>query len=106
MILGQEFKVKVNLRNLPVNAWGTIRLGYCLMPYQRRGRWSTIQAAVVAQSLSNFTCNMWMMRGGTLLILGYGVRGQGQIWHSVYKTLWTQYRLQFLPHHFQTLYVS
>ena len=80
--------MKVSLRTLPVNHWGTI------------------QATVVAQSLSNFTCKMWMMRGGTLLILGYGVRGQGQIWHSVYKTLWTQYRLQFLSNHFQTLYVS
>ena len=27
---------------------------------------------------------------GTLLILGLGVKGQGQLWHSVYKTLWTQ----------------
>ena len=35
------------------------------------------------------------MRGGTLLILGHGVKGQGQLWHSMYKTLWTGYRLQF-----------
>ena len=27
-----------------------------------------------------------MMREGTLLILGHGVKGQGQLWHSVYKT--------------------
>ena len=47
-----------------------------------------------------------MMRGGTLLILGHGVKGQGQLWHSVYKTLWTRYRLQFLPNHFQTSHVS
>ena len=26
-----------------------------------------------------------------------GFKGQGQLWHSVYKTLWTWYRLQFLP---------
>ena len=32
---------------------------------------------------------LWMMRGGILLILGHGVKGQGQLWHSVYKTLWT-----------------
>ena len=46
------------------------------------------------------------MRGGTLLIWGYTVQGQGQLWHSMYKTLWTQYRTQFLPNHFQTSHVS
>ena len=46
------------------------------------------------------------MRGGTLLILGHGVKGQGQPWHSVFKTLWTRYQLQFLPNHFQTLHVG
>ena len=38
-----------------------------------------IQATVFAQSLSNFTCKLLMMNGGTLLILGHGVKGQGQI---------------------------
>ena len=32
----------------------------------------TIQTTAFDQSLSNFTCKLWMMRGGTLLILGYG----------------------------------
>ena len=50
----------------------------------------TLATTVFAQSLSNFTCKLWMMRGGTLLILGHGVKGQGQLWHSVYKTLWTR----------------
>ena len=50
----------------------------------------TIATTVFAQSLSNFTCKLWMMRGGTLLILGHGVKGQGQLWHSVYKTLWAR----------------
>ena len=50
----------------------------------------TIATTVFAQSLSNFTCTFAMMRGGTLLILGHGVKGRGQLWHSVYKTLWTQ----------------
>ena len=50
----------------------------------------TIAATVFAQSLSNFTCTFDMIRGGTLLIFGHGVKGQGQLWHSVYKTLWTQ----------------
>ena len=33
-----------------------------------------------------------MMRGETL-ILGHRVKGQVPFWHSVYKTLWTRYRL-------------
>ena len=66
----------------------------------------TIATSVFAQSLSNFTCTFTMMRGGTLLIWGHGVKGQGQLWHSVYKTLWTRYRLQFLPNHFQTSHVN
>ena len=48
----------------------------------------------------------WMTRGGTLLILGHGVKGQGQLWHFVCKTLWARYRLQFLPNHFQTSHAS
>ena len=43
------------------------------------------------------------MIGGTLLILGHGVKGQGQLWHS---NLWTQYRLKFKFNHFQTAHVS
>ena len=66
----------------------------------------TIQTTVFAQSLSNCTCTFTMMRGGTLLILGNKVKGQGQLWHYAYKTLWTLYRLQFLPNHFQTSHVS
>ena len=53
----------------------------------------TIATTVFAQSISNFTCTFPRMRGGTLFILGHGVKGQdqlwqGQLWHSVYKTLW------------------
>ena len=33
---------------------------------------------------------------------GSWIKGQGQLWHSVYKTLWTGYRQQFLSNHFQT----
>ena len=66
----------------------------------------TIQTTVYVQSLSNFTCRLWMIRGGTLLILGHRFKGQGQLWHSVYKTLWTQYRLQFMSNHFQTSHVD
>ena len=64
------------------------------------------QTAVLVQSLSNYTCKLSMMRGETLLILGRGVNGQGQFWHSAYKTLWALYRLQFLPDYFQTSHAS
>ena len=50
----------------------------------------TIATTVFAPSFSNFTCTFAMMRGETLLILGHGVKGQGQLWYSVYKTLWTR----------------
>ena len=61
----------------------------------------TIATTVFAQSLSNFTCKLWMMRGGTLLILGHRVKGKGQLWHSVYKTLWAGYGSQFLFNHYK-----
>ena len=34
--------------------------------------WDTIQTTVYSQPLSNFTCKLCMMRGGTLLIWGHG----------------------------------
>ena len=34
----------------------------------------TIADKVFVQSLSNFTCKLWMMREGTLLILSHGVK--------------------------------
>ena len=33
-----------------------------------------------ARSLSNFTCKLFMVRGGTLWILGHGVKFQGQLY--------------------------
>ena len=50
----------------------------------------TIATTVFVQSISNFTCTFAMVRGGTLLISVHGVKGQGQLWHSVYKTLWAR----------------
>ena len=56
----------------------------------RRSRFvGMIQTTVLVRSLSNFTCKLCMMRRGILLILGHGVKGQGQLWYSVYKTLWS-----------------
>ena len=53
-----------------------------------------VQTIVYVQLLSNFTCKLWMIKGGTLLILGHGVKGQGQLWHCV-KDHGTRYRLKF-----------
>ena len=39
-----------------------------------------IQTTVFAGSLSNFACKLFMMRRGTLLIFGHGVKGQDQLW--------------------------
>ena len=60
------------------------------------------------QTFSNFTCMLFMMKGGTHIDFGSGgdVKGQGQIWQSVFKTMWTRYRLQFLLNRFQTSHVS
>ena len=66
----------------------------------------TIQTTVFARSLSYFTCTLLMMRGGTLLIWGHRVKGQGQLWHSVYKTLWAWHRLQFYSDHFHSSHVG
>ena len=68
--------------------------------------WTGYRLQILVQSLSNFTCKLWMMSGGTLLILGHVVKGQGQLWHSMYKTLWTQYRLQLESNLYQTSHVS
>ena len=59
-----------------------------------------LQTTVFAQSLSNFTsklfmmrggitCKLFMVRGGTLLVLGDRIKGQGQLLRSLYKDLWT-----------------
>ena len=39
-----------------------------------------IQTTYFALSLSNYTCQLLMMRGRTRLILGHGVKGQGQLY--------------------------
>ena len=65
-----------------------------------------LNATMAQGALPSRSLKLWMMIGGTLLILGCGVRGQGQLWHSVLKTLVAQYLLQFLPNHFQTSHAS
>ena len=83
--------------------WGSVYVDPSCFTLWTRYR---IATTVFAQSLSNFTCTLFMMRGGTLLILVHGVKGHGQLWHSIYKTLWARYRLQLLPNHFQTSHAS
>ena len=87
-----------------VGGWVSEWVRACMSGSVRLYLVDTTATTVFAQSLSNFTFTV--MRGGTLLILGHGVKGQCQLRHSVYKTMWTRYRLQFLPNHFQTSHIS
>ena len=96
-----------------VCAWVSVRVRECVGESRRAwvrpshfALWTRYSFHFSSWSLSNFTCKMRMMRGGTLLILDHGVKGQGQFWHSVYKTLCTRYRLQLLSNHFQTSHVG
>ena len=65
-------------------------VGGCVCVYVTLYLVDTIATTAFAQSLSNFTCRLWMMKGGTLLILDHRVKGQGQLWYSMYKTLWAR----------------
>ena len=40
-----------------------------------------------------------------LMDIDLKTKGQGQIWPSIYKILWAQYRPQFFPDHFQILHI-
>ena len=51
----------------------------------------TIHTLLFARSLSNITCKLWMMRGGSLLIFGLGVKSQVQLWYSVCKAWLARY---------------
>ena len=65
---------------------------------------------IFIQLLLIFTCKLFMIRGGSLLIFGYRVTGQGQIWHLIYVKSYGytthDYRLQFMSNHFPTSHVS
>ena len=74
---GLQSKVKVNLDTVSVKHYGHYYTVYSF-----------------AQSLPNFKCESFMMKGGILLILDHRVKGQCQLWHFV-KTLYAWYRLQF-----------
>ena len=80
--------------NAAVRGWLGEWVGECVRGWVRGSvplyLVDTLATTVFAQSISNFTCTFALMRGGSLLILGKGVKGQGQLWHSVHKTLWTR----------------
>ena len=57
----------------------------------------TIATTGFYQSLSIFTCKLWMMRGGTISILGHGIKGQSQLLHSVYNTCGHDTDYRFSP---------
>ena len=54
-----------------VSEWVRESVALCLV--------DTIQTTVFAGSLSYFTYKLFMMRGGTLLIFGHGVKGQCKV---------------------------
>ena len=51
--------------------------------------WAGYRLYSFSQSLSNFTCKLWVKRGGALLISGQRLKD----WLSVYKNLLAGYRL-------------
>ena len=57
----------------------------------------TIATTVFAQSLSNFTWTFTMMREGTLLILGHGAKGQGQLCTLCIRPCWHDTDYSFCP---------
>ena len=58
------------------------------------------------RSLSNFTLRCWCWEEGPYWFWVTGLKVKVKFGTLVYKILWTKYRLQFLPNHFQTPYVS
>ena len=87
MLLGHGSKVKTN--------FGTL----CIKPCGRD------ESTVLAQLLSNFTHKMLITGGGTLSILGHGIKSQGLLLNFVYKTLRHDADKGF-RRHLQTSYVS
>ena len=76
-----HMKVVADERRNPIDfgSWGQrSNLTLCLLNIV-----GTIQATVFSQSLSNFTCELFMMRGGPLLILGQRSRSTRAL--SVYR---------------------
>ena len=69
----------------------------------RKPLMGTIQAEDFAQSLSNFTSKLLMMRVGTLSILGQGSKVKVNF---AGNPLWARYRLMTLPSHLQTSQAS
>ena len=58
--------------------WSTLALGvYCIIPCEYDIDYSFCLITF------NFTYKLWMLREGTLLTFGHGVKGQDQRWHSI-----------------------
>ena len=75
----------------------------------------TIEMTVFAQSLSIFTCKLWVRKAERRnpIDFGHWVKGQGKMWHSVHKTCKKnvckkpgQDSLQVQSNHFQTSHAS
>ena len=79
MIRGETILIWVTGSKVKIN-FGIVYI--CIRPCGQDFHYSFVQ------SLSNFTCKLWMMRGGILLISGHRIKYQGQLWLSVYEALW------------------
>ena len=63
---------------------------------------------LIAPYWITFKLHMWVLddERRNPIYLGPGVKSQGRLWHSVYKSLWELYRLQYMFKHFQTSHVG
>ena len=72
-------------RRNPIDFWVTgskVKVNFDTLPMKPCGQDTDYSFCTATFKL--YTCQLLMMRGGTLMILGCGVKGQGQLWHSVY----------------------
>ena len=68
---------------------------------QRKGKILHYKTEVLVQSLSNFTRKFRIMRGGTLLMIGCGVKGQDRLWDYVNINGVDSIKTTVLPDHFK-----
>ena len=70
LLASRSLQVKTNSQN---DYSVTNKIGYTALLVD------TVAITVLPNLFSNFTCILFMLRGGTLLIYDHGVKGQGQL---------------------------
>ena len=82
-----------------------VKINFYTLPMKPCGQDTDYYSTVFALLLSNYgTCTNVVVNDERRDPIDFGSQGpmSRSICHSVYKTLWAWYRLQFLPNHFQT----